>query len=189
MRTEIAPEIIRRIVEGETELFDQVIEAYKGLVFGTVRRYVPLDSVDEVSHEAFINIFRGLESYRGGGPFSFWIKSVATRTCYSFWRTARRRGRLEGAGLDEDEAVEQISAEAVENFYRAEEREKAKEMLRTVLLQLSPDEKMIFSLMMVEGKPVNEVAFALNLSTVNVRVKSHRIKAKLKKLIKAFDSA
>jgi len=184
---EIPKETIDRIVQGERHLFEEVIARYKRLVFSVVRRHVPLEQVEELAHEAFVLIYKDLKSFRGHSPFSFWIQTVTTRVCFNFWREQKRRGSREQPNLDEQEVLSSLTRESVAHFAQEERRQRIGELLRRVVGGLTPEEVMIFTLVLVEERSVKETAQLLELSVVNVKVRTHRLRAKLRRLVESYE--
>ncbi|MBT2763448.1 sigma factor [Paenibacillus sp. ISL-20] len=64
-------EIIRRIVEGEKQLFAVIVDRYKIKVYGIIRS-MGLNHQDsqDIAQEAFVKIYRSLANYRDEGHFS-----------------------------------------------------------------------------------------------------------------------
>lgn len=187
MLEEIPKETIDRIVGGERHLFEEVIARYKRLVFSVVRRHIPYQQVEELAHEAFVLIYKDLKSFRGHSPFSFWIRTVTTRVCFNFWREQKRRGSREQPNLEEQEVITSLTRESIAHFEQEERRQRIGELLRRVVSGLTPEELMIFTLILVEERSVKETAQLLGLSLVNVKVRTHRLRSKLRKLIETYE--
>lgn len=173
-------------MQGERHLFEEVVTRYKKLVFTVARRHVPYHLVEELAHEAFILIFKDLKSFRGDSAFSFWVQTVTTRVCFNFWRTQKKRASREQSNLEEQEVVSTLAKEALSYFEREEKRQRVGELLKQVMNSLSPEELMILNLVLVEERPMKEVGQLLGISLVNVKVRAHRVKAKMRKLIETY---
>lgn len=85
-------EVIRRIVEGETELFALLADHYGRAVHALVYRIVgnPEDA-EEVTQEVLLKAFARLAGFRGRSSFATWLHRIACNTAVSF---ARRRHPL-----------------------------------------------------------------------------------------------
>ena len=88
-------DILRRIGQGETECFADLIRRYQGHVVRIVGRRVPSDRVEEVVHDVFVRAYLGLKQFSGSSPFDHWLAGIAVRCCYDFWRTEKQ---CRGAG-------------------------------------------------------------------------------------------
>lgn len=80
-------EVIRRIVEGETELFALLADRYGQAVHALVYRIVgnPEDA-EEVTQEVLLKAFAKLADFRGRSSFATWLHRIACNTAVSFVR-------------------------------------------------------------------------------------------------------
>ena len=71
-------EIIRRVVDGDVNLFELLIERHKHHVQTLVRKHVPCKDVDDVSQEVFIRAYLSLPGF-GGKAVQTWLSSIAVK--------------------------------------------------------------------------------------------------------------
>lgn len=179
-------EVIARILSGESDAFEILVERYKKQVAGIVGRKVPHQEAPEVVHQVFIKAFVSLPSYRPLKPFSHWLTTLAVRACHDFWR-GRYRSREtpltalapEPGGRRERE-VEAAQAASAPDAYEAFE---AWELLDWALGHLSPDDRMALTLVHLEGWSLAEAAEALGWSQAVVKLRTFRARRKLHKII------
>ncbi|MFI5401279.1 MAG: RNA polymerase sigma factor, partial [SAR324 cluster bacterium] len=62
-------------------------------------------------------------------------------------------------------------------------RAEARELLDYALTQVSPEDRMVISLVHLEGLSAQEAARRLGWSAVNVKVRAHRTRRKMRRLI------
>jgi len=80
-------EIITLILEGDTNLFEELVSRYKNLVYSIVLRMVNnLDDADDLAQEVFIKIYKNLEKYYPEFKFSTWIIRITTNHVIDFRR-------------------------------------------------------------------------------------------------------
>ena len=96
-------EIIARVLNGEPQVFDLLLDRYQFAVARTVRGKVPLDETEEVTHEVFIRVFESLANYRPIKPFKNWLTTIAIRTCYDFWRQHYRNKEISVTSLSPEQ--------------------------------------------------------------------------------------
>ena len=82
-------DLVRRIRQGETERFAELIDRYQRHVGRIVGRRVPAERVRELVHEVFVKAYVNLAQFSDSVPFEHWLAGIAVRTCYDFWRAAR----------------------------------------------------------------------------------------------------
>jgi len=182
MVAEIDEEVLVRIVNGEHELFEEIVRHYNRYVFSIVGKQVPRDHVNDVAHDAFVEIYRSLRKFQRLSKFSTWIYPIILSTCYKFWREQQRQ-RNRSYPLEEEEVAKVLSEHAQFAFLEERERETVKEVLKKISDHLNAEELIIFRAVIVEERPLHEVATALNISQVNMRVKVHRLKRKMQKIL------
>ena len=173
--------IARRILSGDYDAFEELIQRYKPYVFKIVAGMVAAPDVEEVAHETFIRVFKGLSAYRGEAPFQHWLSKVTVRTCYDYWR---QRKPVPVVALSDDQ-IRALELE-VASLRIAEEGavERAKEIVDWALNHLSPPDRLAFSLLYLEEMSMKEVGQTLGWSLAQVKIRSYRARKKLRKLLK-----
>ena len=82
--------LVRRIRQGETERFAELIDRHQRHVGRIVGRRVPAERVRELVHEVFVKAYVNLAQFSDSVPFEHWLAGIAVRTCYDFWRERAR---------------------------------------------------------------------------------------------------
>ncbi len=179
---------IDRIIRGDKDAFSFIIKTYKMYVLKIVNRHIPYEDAEEVAHDAFIRIYESLSQFKGQGGFRNWMAAIATRTCYDYWRRAYRSKEVPMSSLGDEhrEWLERAASgtASVEDIAREAE---AREVLDYALSKLSPQDRMVLTLIYMEGLSVREVADLTGFSVANVKIRSFRSRRKLHKILK--DSA
>jgi RNA polymerase sigma-70 factor, ECF subfamily len=182
-------EIIRRVLAGDTDLFEELLMRYQEHVGRIVAGHVPREIVDEVAHDVFIRAYTSLPTYSFRTPFSHWLSTIAVRSCYDAWRSvsARKEVSLSGssdAAEEQQQWIEHVLAtESKERFDVMVRQQDATNLLQGALAQLSPENRMVVTLVHLEGRSVREAAELLGWSVVNVKVRAHRARQQLRKIL------
>lgn len=180
-------EIIREILAGNADLFETLVARHRERIFEMLTRLVPAESVPEVAHETFLQAYRSLASFRSSAPFEHWLVKIAVRRAHDYWRKIRsaRETPLSSLSMAHREAIEnRLSDENSTQQESNESLEAARQRLDRGLNQLSPADRMVVVLLHLEERGVREVAELLNLSVTNVKVRAHRARKKLYRIIK-----
>jgi RNA polymerase sigma-70 factor, ECF subfamily len=178
-------EIIRRVLQGEIDRFAELITRYQQHVAKIANRHVPSDRVAEVAHDVFVRAYSSLSSFSGQTPFEHWLSGIAVRTCYDFWR-ARRREELPVSALATEHQVwmdHVLAAESDEQFREQARRQEASELLQWALNHLSAENRLVLTLVHLDGYSVREAAGLLGWTVVNVKVRAHRARQMLRALL------
>ena len=178
-------EIIQRVLHGEIDRFEELIARYQQHVTRIANRHVPFDRVAEVAHDVFVRAYTSLSSFSGQTPFEHWLSGVAVRTCYDFWR-AKRREELPVSALTTDHQAwmdHVLAAESDDQFREQARRQEAAELLQWALGFLSAENRLVLTLVHLDGYSVRDAADLLGWSVVNVKVRAHRARHMLRKLL------
>lgn len=167
---------VRGTVNGDHRAYARLVAKYQPYVFRQMWHFTrdPHEQ-DELVQEVFIEVYRSIGKYRGDAPFLHWVRRIATRTGYRFWRQQARRQRLE-------EAIVHHHAEPLLNPGDASASEAA-EHLHRLLAQLSASERLILTLTYFENCNSTEIAEQTGWSATLVRVQAFRARRKLRQLL------
>jgi RNA polymerase sigma-70 factor, ECF subfamily len=182
-------EVIRRVVAGEVDLFEELLLRYQEHVGRVVAGHVPREMVEEVTHDVFVRAYTSLPTYSFRTPFSHWLSTIAVRSCYDVWRSVSARKEVPLSGPSE--AVEEqqqwtehlLAAESKDRFDTMVRQRDATNLLQRALAHLSPENRMVVDLVHLEGHSVREAAELLGWTVVNVKVRAHRARQQLRKVL------
>lgn len=180
-------QIIERVLRGDVDRFAELITRYQPHVTKIVSRHVPPDRVEEIAHDVFVRAYTGLAGYSATVPFEHWLSGIAVRACYDFWRAAKRDATPVSALTAEHDAwIEQVLAADSEAHFQEEiARQEAREVLQWALSRLSPEHRLVLTLVHLEGYSVREAARLLGWNVVNVKVRAYRARQALRQLFLA----
>ena len=182
--------LIDRILAGETELFHELIRPYERMVYLTILTMVRNEAeAEDGAQEVMINAFRHLKSFRGDAKFSTWLVTIAMNEARQRLRKAKMAvqesldGDLEGKEGDFTPAVltdwREIPSEALE-------KKEMRQKLREAVEQLPPIYREVLVLRDLEELNQEETASALGISVTLVKVRLHRARMMLQKLLAPY---
>lgn len=183
-------EILEMVLNGRTDTFEILIERYSSKVFEIVRKHIPHDQIEEVAHDVFVRTFQSLASFSEKAPFNHWLSRIATRCCYDFWRERYKSREVSLSSITEEHQKwldDALAARSVEAFEEAASKREATEVLEYALNRLCPEDRMVLTLVYLEGASVQEAADLMGWSVVRVKVRACRSKQRIKKMIARLD--
>ena len=183
-------DIISEVLDGDTNRFEVLIDRHREHVFRIVGRRVPAEDAAEVAHDIFVKAWTSLPSFRGDSPFEYWLSKIAVRTCHDYWRVRYRSKEAPMSSLGEEHAewLENTSAgRSGSSFEGAESRMMARDVMMRALERLSPSDRALIELVHLEERPVKEAADMLGWSVANVKVRAHRSRKKLRKILEKME--
>lgn len=172
--------LVERTLAGDDSAYAALARRHRGKIAGMASRFAahPQDGEDLVQ-EIFIQAWRKLGQFKGGAPFEHWLSRIAVRKCYDLLR-ARRRGREDTVEPERWERMREL-AQATETA--APEPADARELLNLAMARLGADEKMVITLLELEGRSVKEISAMSGWSESNVKVRAFRARHKLKGIL------
>ncbi len=173
---------IKRILEGETNLFSYFLNRYSNSIYVLIFRIVSVkEDAEELTQDTFLKAFKKLGSFKGDCSFSTWLFRIAYNTAVS----ATRKKKLIYPAI-EDYMLENVEDEAVNSIFETDENLDLLKKLETAIEMLNIEEKTLITLYYSENKSIAEIAGVLIMSPENVKVKLFRVRKKLYVLINNF---
>jgi RNA polymerase sigma-70 factor (ECF subfamily) len=176
-------ELIAAVLRGDAASFEPLVQKYSPRVFATARRYARRDSeVEDIVQEVWLKAFSKLKSFRGEAPFEHWLMRMTVRTCYDFLRGHQRNRESSFSELSEPEN------DWLERFVTAPETasdnaDAAKLLIGRVLDKLSPQARLVITLLEIEDRSVKEIAELTGWSVPLVKVRAFRARGEMRKIV------
>ncbi|MGE4560186.1 MAG: RNA polymerase sigma factor [Desulfobulbus sp.] len=185
-------ELVARILEGHVNTFEILLNRYRNYIWAIASRLLPEEVVPDITQEIFVEAYRSLAGYDDRKPLKNWLAGIALHRCRDHWRQAYRRREIPLSALSEEHRqwLEQVSGnEGQEVFPGLSDRREAREMLDLALAGLSENDRLVLTLIHLDGFSVKEVAQMLDWSMINVKVRAYRSRMKMRKRLRSLISA
>jgi RNA polymerase sigma-70 factor (ECF subfamily) len=159
--------------------FRTIVEENKDRIWRVCCCYVANeDERKDVYQDVLGNLWRNLDTFEGRSEISTWVYRVATNTCFGFLRSERTRKKwVNGISQAGEMDIPDRSSEEGQ----ASDEEDVRRLYESIG-KLRPVDRTLVSLYL-EELTTREISEILGISEVNVRVKMHRIKRELKKML------
>lgn len=165
-------EVVRRVVDGETALFEIVMRRYNQRVYRAVRAILRDDAeAEDAMQQAYLNAFTHLGQFAGDAKFSTWLTRIAVNEALA--RVRRRR----------PESPEESMTDLESNDPNPEQQASASEIrnvLETEIAALPDSYRSVIILREVEGLSTGETADCLSVSEDVVKQRLHRARTMLR---------
>jgi len=161
---------------GNGEGYARLVRRYQDKVAAQMWRFTRDEVVlDQLVQDVFVEAYLSLKGFRGQAPFLHWLRRVATRVGYRYWksrdRTEEREESLKETSLILPAAPQiQTPEEAADPLYR-------------LLEKLPAADRMVLTLFYFEQCDLNEISSRSGWNRVLVKVRLHRARKKLKSLL------
>jgi len=183
-------ELIARIIAGETDLFHELIRPYERMVYLSILAMLRNDQeAEDAAQEVMVNAFRHLKTFRGDARFSTWLVTIAMNEAR---QRLRKSKAVQLESLDEEkEDREGDFTPAVLTDWReipsaALEKKEMRQKLREAVEQLPPIYREVLVLRDLEELNQEETASALGINVTLVKVRLHRARMMLQKMLAPF---
>ena len=162
---------IQASLAGEEESYARLVRRYEPQIAAMMWRFSRRpDQCEELMQDVFVQAYFSLPGFRGDGPFVHWLRRVATRVGYRFWKQQGRKNKPQPLG-DIDPAIE--TPEAMDP-------ETASEIVEALLSELKPPERLVLTLQYFEGCSMKEIADRMGWNEAMVKMRAYRARNKLR---------
>lgn len=172
--------VIRSVLDGNINDFEQLVTAYEKNVYNLALRMVgdPDDAAD-ITQETFIKAYRALGSFRGDSKFSSWIYRIASNVCLDFLRSRSRRAQVPLSFENEDEEGEIELPDMSQNPEEVLMKKLSMEAVRRGMEKLPPKQRQILVLRELCGLSYAELAQTLSVEEGTVKSRIFRARKRL----------
>ena len=186
--------LIRRVNDGNTEAFYELVRPYERAVFLAALSIVKNDAdAEEVAQEAVLKAFKGLSRFREESKFSTWLIQITINEARM--KSRKNRHHLyesmdEGQQNDEGDYIPKDFADWREIPSEALEQRELREALTKALESLPEKYRTVLILRDVQHLSINETAKVLGLTEANVKTRLSRARLQMRDaLAPGFDGA
>jgi len=178
-------ERVARVLQGDTALGDELVERLRPVVSKIVRgRVTSRSDEQDLTQAVFLNVFSSLETYSGKVPLEHWASRVAVNVCLSQFRHESRRPELRRADLTEEQDKLLDSLANSEADFLPDQRLVAKDLVAILMQQLTGKERLILTLLYLDGLTLSEVAKKTGISNLALRLVAFRARRKMQSGLK-----
>src|SRR5713226_9691009 len=177
-------QLIARSQRGDVNAFNELILHYQQTTYGVVYRMIgDADVAADVTQDAFIAAFRGIQSFRGGSSFRAWLLRIASNMACDHWRRTQRHP-MESLDVLSDEE-EPHSASDLGALVETERGNNPEEYVLSQdgLQELPLDQRVAVVLCDIEGLAYEEIAASTQATLATVRSRIARGRARLRKYL------
>jgi len=165
---------ISAILNGDGNAFAELIKRYQDRITAKMWRFTrDKQQLEELVQDVFVEAYQSLRSFKQGFPFLPWLMKIAIRVGYRHWKKTTR--------ISKEISLDELDESVMSNKNIKPDR--AAEMLHDLLANLSPKDRLVLMLTYFEGCSTAEVSELTGWSRIMTKVRLHRARGKLKRLI------
>ncbi len=180
-------ELLRGMLEGDDGSFEAVMVLYGAQVTRLARRYLRNEAdTAECVQDTFLKVFQNIASFERRSSLWSWIRRIAINECLMRLRQIRRRAEEDIEELlpvfDESGRRVEPSGEAG-GIVQTLHAEDIKRTVREAIEQLPGQYRTVLLLRDIDDYNTSETAAILGIKENAVKVRLHRARSALKKLL------
>jgi RNA polymerase sigma-70 factor (ECF subfamily) len=164
---------IQLSLQGDQHAFRRLVDRHEPDIARMMWRFSRRPEIcEELIQEVFVQAYLSLKGYRGDAPFIHWLRRIATRVGYRFWKTRARKRNLaplEHVGPLADPDSVSDPAEAGQAVHELLER-------------LDPPDRLVLTLQYFDQCSVKDIADRMGWSEGKVKMRAHRARKQLKEI-------
>jgi RNA polymerase sigma-70 factor (ECF subfamily) len=177
-------DLILKAKQGDDQAFNQVVQAYRRRILGTIARLIGRpEDVEDVGQEVFVRLYYSLDQLREPDVFEPWLYRLTVNAAYDYLRRQRRRPEARMSDLSEEQVV-MADADAGTLAQREEVRQgKVRDFVNSLLGAVSEEDRVLLTLKEVEGLSLKQLE---NVYKVNENALKVRLFRARQRVLKAF---
>jgi len=175
-------EIISRVLQGDQQVFSELVKRYQPFVFTIAMRYANhREDAEEIAQDVFVKAYRSLADFRSGSKFSTWLYTITANTSITFLR----KRKLEMHSLADERIFEQADIKDPNEENILIQKSRASVINKAIRL-LNSEDATIITLFYQGEQSLEEVGQILGITPNNAKVKLHRARQKLKDKLELY---
>ena len=178
-------EIVKRILAGEKEFYEIFVRRNNQKLYRVIRSYIKDEAeIEDIMQDTYVKAFTKLHQFKLESSFSTWLIRIAINEALA---RLKEKGKLFSLNKQSDGLKSNMILEIPDNKelnpHDKMIRNEARELLENAIDQLDTKYKTVYMMKEVEEMSIKEIATALDLTEVNVKVRIHRSKEMLKEIL------
>ena len=174
--------LVRAAQVGDERAFEELVRRHAGFVHAVVRRLVESrHEAEEVTQEAFLRAWRGIDRFKADAAFSTWLYRIAVNEAH------RRRDRQPGPDRQvslEDQPVE--PRETRPGPAQVAQQRSLYGALETAIAELRPELRTPLVLRDIQGLSTEEAAAVMELGEAAFKSRLHRARLAVRTAVASY---
>ncbi len=176
----VADSVVRRARKGDDEAFNELVQAYRKRILGTIARLIGRpEDVEDVAQEVFVRLYFSLEQLRSPGVFEPWLYRLTVNAAYDYLRRQKRRPETRMADLSEQQMLLADAAEGARVSDDEERKQGLRDFVESLLAEVSEEDRILLTLKEIEGLSLKELQQIYGASENVLKVRLFRARQRV----------
>jgi RNA polymerase sigma-70 factor, ECF subfamily len=174
--------LLERVRQRDEDAARRLMEHLHPLVLKLVRAHLPRRTAEEdLVQTVFMKMFANLDQYKGAVPLEHWVSRIAVNTCINQLKSEQVRPEFRWADLSEEQCQVLETLAATPDELLPGQALAAREIVDQLMSRLEPRDRMLLTLLHLEGRSPKEVERITGWNGILVRGRAFRARQRLKK--------
>jgi len=166
-------ELVLKAQDGNISAFEELVYRYDKHVLSIAMKYTGNnDDAKDIYQEVFIRSFKSIKKFRFQSEFSTWIFRITTNACLTYKSRESKRTKISLSHYDDEEQdslIMNLKADEKDHPDKAVLNSEAGRKIEYAVQKLPPKQKLCFTLKMLEGYKIKEIAAMLDCKEGTVK--------------------
>ena len=183
----VEPELIERARGADGQAFNEIVQAYRKRILGTISRLIGRpEDVEDVAQEVFVRLYYSLDQLRTPEVFEPWLYRLTVNAAYDYLRRRKRRAESRMADLSEQQVMMADSVAGGRQQENEREKSRVREFMQALFRHVSEEDQLLLTLKEVEGLSLKELEQIYNVNENALKVRLFRAR---QRVLKAYKTA
>jgi RNA polymerase sigma-70 factor, ECF subfamily len=155
---EVGLNLLRRCRRDDPDACNALLTLYNRRIFNTAYRILGEESqAEDALQETLINIYRGLNRFRGASKISTWVSRITVNVCLGMIRKGKNKRTV---ALEEDDAAKSLPANPTDYIdpHRHVVAAELSSFIEETFVRMSKKQGIVVRLHDLEGNTIQEIA-------------------------------
>jgi RNA polymerase sigma-70 factor (ECF subfamily) len=165
---------IQAVLNGDEEAFRRLIVKYEAQITRMMWRFTNnAADCEQLVQDVFVEAFFSLGGYKGRAPFMLWLKQIATRTGYKYWK--KRGDAHKTCSLQDYDFATKVDPDNLD-------ADQAARILYSLLARLPNSDRLVLTLMYFDDCSIKDIARRMGWTTAATKMRAMRARGRIKEL-------
>lgn len=177
--------LVHESAGGNMTSFRKLVEMHQSFVYATAFRLLCNEQdTEEVVQDTFVKVWRNLSRFNQEMRFTTWVYKIVVNLCYDRMRSGRGRKNTVLLNIEDIKLQDPPSRENIEASYIDAEQAR---IIRYLTDQLSPQQRIVFSLSELEDLSVAEISEITGMSPEKIKSNLYCAKQSMRKKLEHIE--
>lgn len=177
--------LVKRAQRGDSAAFEELVTTHEARIYSLcLRMSGNREDACDLTQEAFLKIWRGLDSFNHDSSFATWAYRLTSNVCIDFLRKEKKRRDV--PLFTEDDEGQETELVLPDQRYDPEllaQRRELQDSLEAAMAQLEPQYRQILSLRELCGLSYSEIGSQLQLKEGTVKSRIARAREQVRRYL------